>query len=436
VSSTEQDEGLKKVIGVRSLAANAVNLTVGAGIFALPAVVAAYLGAASFLAYILCALLIVMVQLCFVEVGSKISVTGGVYVYIEKAFGPLAGFLANILFSFGYCIMADAAVANVLADSLATFFPFFNESIIRVIFFLLIFGGVGLINVRGVQQGNTLVEIITLAKLLPLLILIVVGFFFIDTNNLHVTTWPSVKSLGEVSLILFFAFAGVEASLSVSGEIKNPKRTIPRGILLGVFIIFIFYMLIQFVAQGVLGEELALQKEAPLTLVASTMLGTFGKIMIVAGAAISCFGLISGDILSTSRLPYAAARDGLLPKFLSSIHPRYATPHVAILFYAGVGFILSISGGFRQLAVLASSAMLIMYVGVILATIKLRKIKPDPSAFVIPGGLVIPILALLATGWFLSNLASPEIIGLAIFLAFFTVVYMIMKFVKTRQSPR
>lgn len=426
----EQDKGLKKVIGVRSLAANAVNLTVGSGIFVLPAVVAAYLGPTSFLAYILCVVLIIMVLLCFIEAGSKIPITGGVYVYIETAFGPLAGFLANILFSMGYCIMADAAVANVLADNLATFFPMFSLPVVRIIFFSMIFGGVALLNVRGIKQGNALVEVVTLAKLLPLLVLIVVGLFFIDTNNYTITSLPSIKSLGEVSLILFFAFVGVEASLSASGEIKDPKRTIPRGILLGIFTIFIFYLAIQFVAQGVLGDNLSLQKEAPLVGVAETVMGSFGKSMLVFAAAISAFGLISGDVMITSRLPYAAARDGLLPKFLSKIHPRYATPHVAILFYASVGFILSISGGFRQLAVLASSSMLVIYIGVILATIKLKKIKHEPNSFIIPGGLTIPILALIVTGWFLSNLAMKEIIGLAGFLAFFTVVYFSMKAIK------
>lgn len=428
--TSEQDKGLKKVIGVRSLAANAVNLTVGSGIFVLPAVVAAYLGPTSFLAYILCVLLIIMVLLCFIEAGSKIPITGGVYVYIETAFGPLAGFLANILFSMGYCIMADAAVANVLADNLATFFPMFSLPAVRVIFFATIFGGVALLNVRGIKQGNALVEVVTLAKLLPLLMLVVVGLFFIDTNNYIITELPSIKSLGEVSLILFFAFVGVEASLSASGEIKDPKRTIPRGILLGIFIIFIFYLAIQFVAQGVLGDSLSLQAEAPLVGVAETVMGSFGKSMLVFAAAISAFGLISGDVMITSRLPYAAARDGLLPKFLSKIHPRYATPYVAILFYAGVGFILSISGGFRQLAVLASSSMLVMYIGVILATIKLRKIKPEPNSFVMPGGLTIPILALLVTGWFLSNLAWNEVIGVVAFLAFFTAIYFVMKLVK------
>lgn len=421
------DEGLKKVIGVRSLAANAVNLTVGSGIFVLPAVVALYLGPSSFLAYILCALLMGMVLLCFMEIGSKIPVTGGVYAYIEQAFGPFFGFLGSTLFWLGYCIMADAAVANVLADSLATFFPAFNEPAVRIIFLAIIFGGIAWLNVRGIQQGNTLVEIITLAKLLPLLILIVVGIFFVDTQNYQVHQWPSIQRVGEVSLILFFSFIGVEASLSAGGEIKNPRKTIPRGILLGMFTIFIFYISIQFVAQGVLGDQLPLHKEAPLAVVGETVLGNAGKLLIVIGAAISGFGLISGDIMITSRVPYAAARDGLLPKFLSVIHPRFATPYISIICYAGVGFILSISGGFRQLAVLASSSMLMIYLGVILATIKLKKMKAEEGSFVIPGGITIPIMALLITAWFLSNLTVSEIAGGLIFLAVCSVIYFLMK---------
>ncbi len=427
MTTSEQDEGLKKVIGVRSLAANAVNMTIGAGIFALPAVVAFYLGAASFLAYLVCGVLIALVLMCFVEAASKVHVTGGVYVYIEAAFGPYAGFLGNILFWFGYCIMADAAIANVIVDNLSTFFPSLQQPAVRTLFLAIVFGGIALLNVRGVKHGNTLVEIVTIGKLLPLVVLIVVGIFFIDIEKYEVTSWPSIQKIGEVSLVLFFAFGGVEAAFSASGEIKDPKRTIPRGIFLGVFAIFSFYILIQFVAQGVLGESLAEQKEAPLVLVASTMLGYFGKVMIVLGVAISGFGVISGDILNSSRLPYAAARDGLLPKFLSIIHPRYATPYVAILFYSGIGFIVSISGGFRQLAVIASSSLLMIYIGVILATIKLRKVKPAENSFVIPGGLTIPILALLATSWFLSNLAISEIVGGLIFLAAASIIYLLMK---------
>ena len=149
----QSEEGLKRIIGVRSLTANAVNLTVGAGIFALPAVVAGYLGTTSFLAYVLCGLLLVLVLLCFIELGTKITTSGGAYTFVEIAFGPYAGFLANSLYWFGFCIIADAAVANVMIDSLSVFLPILSSLVYRIIFLALVFGGIAWLNVRGVKQG-------------------------------------------------------------------------------------------------------------------------------------------------------------------------------------------------------------------------------------------------------------------------------------------
>jgi amino acid transporter len=428
----EKPEGLTRAIGVRRLAANAVNLTIGAGIFALPAVVAGQLGTAALLAYGLCGILLALVLLCFVEVGSKLTITGGVYAYVGLAFGPYAGFLTNMLF-VGFALSADAAVANVLADNLSVILPMLQVSIYRNTFLILVFVSIGLLNVFGIRQGMRLVEVVTLAKLVPLCILIVVGFWFVSPENLNWVT-PTFTSLGETSLILFFAFGGgAEATLNATGEIKDPVRTIPRGILIGALSVFIIYVLIQLVAQGVLGDALVNYKEAPLAAVAEKFVGGYGATLLVIAAAISCFGMISGDIPATSRLPYAAARDGLLPSFLAKVHPKFATPHWAVLVYAGLGLILSVSGGFRQLAILSSAAILLVYVGVILATIKLRNLKQE-GAFTLPGGIVIPILALVATGWFLTNLSKPEVLATIVFLSFFSMVYLIFTIVLKRKS--
>lgn len=427
--NSSSPEGLKREIGVRALALNAFNLTVGAGIFTLPAVVASYLGSAAFLAYLLCAILITLVLLCFIESGSRVSSSGGLYVYIESAFGSFVGFLASTLFWLGYCVMADAAVANIVCDNLGLFFPGLQHPVVRVMLMAFIFSGIAFINVCGVRYGTRLMETLTLFKMMPLLLFIVVGVFFIQPQYLQVESWPSVEKIGEVSLILFFAFGGAEASLNASGEIKNPRRTIPRGILLGTFLIFIFYLSIHWVAQGVLGSALMDSKEAPLAWAAGKMAGNSGVVLLTIGAILSGLGLISGDILATSRLPYAAARDGLLPTPLAKIHPRFATPYIAILFYAAVGFLLAISGGFRQLAVMASAALLVVYIGVILATLYLRK-KSDQVSFRIPGGKIIPIVALAATGWFLSHLASKEVVTLVLFLAGCSVLYWMMRWIK------
>lgn len=418
-------------MGVRSLTVMAVNLTIGAGIFALPAVIAMQLGASAIWAYLICGLLIVPTFLCFVELGTKITASGGSYVYVEKAFGPLAGFLTNTLYWLGYAVMTDAALAIVMTDNLATFFPVLSIPHYRMIFLAVLMGGLAALNVIGVKESSRFVVTVTLIKILPLLLLIVVGIFYVDVDNFKSANTFSVNSLGEASLILFYAFGGAESVLSASGEIKDPKRTIPRGLILGVLIIILIYVLIQIVAQGILGDALASESTAPLAGVAEKVFGSYGMMLLVAATAISCFGTISGDLLACSRIPYAAARDGLLPSYLGKLHPKFATPYRSIIMYALVGFLLSVSGGFRQLAIMSSASLLLVYAGVIASTIRLRNMKSENS-FTIPGGLTIPVIAMIGTLWFLSNLAAREIIVVGIFLAFFTGVHFILKRVSSK----
>jgi basic amino acid/polyamine antiporter, APA family len=421
-----QDEGLKRVIGVRSLTMMAINVTIGAGIFALPAVVAMQLGSSAIWAYLICGLLMVPTLLCFVELGTKITTSGGSYAYVEKAFGPLAGFLTNTLYWLGYAVMTDAALAIVMADNLATFFPALSVPLYRMVFPAILMGGLAVINVIGVKESSRFVVTIALIKITPLLLLIVVGLFYVDVDNFKSGNSFSVTNLGEASLILFYAFGGAESVLSATGEIKDPKKTIPRALILGVLMIFLIYVFIQIVAQGILGDTLASQSTAPLVGVAEKVFGQYGMMLLVASAAISCFGTISGDLLACSRIPYAAARDGLLPSYLAKLHPRFATPYRSIILYALVGLLLSVSGGFRQLAIMSSASLLLVYVGVITATIRLRNMKSENS-FTIPGGLTVPVLAMMGTLWFLSNLAAREVMAVGLFLAFFTSVYFIMK---------
>lgn len=429
-----QNEGLKRVIGTRALIAATINLTIGAGIFALPSDVAEQLGTSSWMAYVVCIALLMLILLCFVSLGTKFTETGGAYVYVEKAFGQYAGFLTNTLYWFGYGVMACAAVANLFVDSLSVFIPILQTTIGRVSTMALIFGLIGWINVRGVKHGARLVEINTVAKLLPLSIFIVAGCFMLSTENYSWNGFPEIKHLGSASLLLFFAFGGgAETVITASGEIRNPVKTIPKGLLTGAFLVFLIYISIHLVGQGILGTDLAIHKDAPLAKAAGYSLGSFGVTLLIVGAAISCFGLVSGDLLASPRLLFAAGRDGILPKFLAKVHPKYATPYWAVTVYASIGFFLSISGGFRQLATLASSALLLIYVGVIFAQVKLRNVNREHS-FNIPGGLLVPALALAATGWFLSTLKENEIIATSAFLAGLTIIYFVVKIIKDRKA--
>jgi amino acid transporter len=375
-----------------------------------------------------------LIMLCFSEIGSKITSTGGAYAYIHAAFGPYAGFLANTMFWF-VGILADAAIANAMADMLSIYFPFFSEIIIRAIFFLLVFGTFALVNVLGVKHGDNMVKINTLIKVVPLIILIVAGFSGTSIENLKWHSLPSISKLGEASLLLFFAFAGGEASLNVSGELKNPQKIVPLGILSGMGAVVLFYILIQTVSQGVLGSDLIKYKEAPLAAVANKVIGSFGATLMMAGAIFSMFAALSGSVLSYPRVIFAGANRGWMPKIMAKVHPKFATPFVAIISYAALDFIFSISGGFKQLAIIASASLLVVYFGVVAATIKLRLQETTKSeGFRLPFGLGIPILAAISILWFLSNLAIKEITSLVVFLAVLSVLYLLIEFYNKRNN--
>lgn len=430
------EPALKREIGATALALNGINLTIGAGIFVLPAIVSGNLGPSSFIAYLLCGILVILIMLCFAEVGSRITTSGGAYAYVENAFGPLAGLLINTLFWFGFCCLSDAAVINVLTDMLAIWFPAFSISYVRVIFFTAAYALLCIINIRGVKQGSMFAVTATILKLTPLILLVGIGLFHISFQNLIIKTWPGIKNIGETSLVLFFAFMGTESALSVSGEIKDPKRNIPKGIFMAIAGILVMYLLIQFVSLAVLGDQLSAFKDAPLASLASKLIGPVGGTIILITSVVSMFGMLSGDVLASPRVLFAASKDKLLPEFLGRVHPKFATPYWSIIVYCAIGLIFASSGGFKQLAVLASSSVLIIYLAVVLATIRLRYKKElsEKAGFKIPGGLTVPVLAIITIGWFLSHITKDEIKGFAIFFALLTVIYYIRKGFKKRAA--
>ena len=433
--TTLSSDGLKRTIGVWGLSANIVNIVVGAGIFVLPAIVAAGLGSASLIAYLFCGFLIALIMLCFAEAGSEVTDSGGPYTYIESAFGKYAGFLtANLIMVAA--LSADAAVANAVADILTVFIPVLNSGWIRILFFIAIFGGLAWINVIGIRSGIRLVLFTTTAKLIPLLLLILIGWKDVTLSNLHWESFPSTGSIGEISLILFFAFQGGEVGVSVGGEVKNPQKTIPKAIFIGITGVLFLYILIQTVSLGVLGNSLAGYQENPLAEVGNRIFGPVGLTLITIGAAVSMFGNLSGEIMNEPRVLFAAARDGVIPpKILARVHTKYTTPHVAIIFYTSVAFLLAVIGGLQSLMIASSAAVLVIYLGVALSVIKLRKKVPeDTKSFRIPGGYTVPVAASIVILWFLSHLTGREATGILILFGVFTAVFFVKRFVEARTA--
>jgi len=425
----EKEESLKREIGVWGLSANMINSMIGAGIFVLPAVIATGLGSASILAYLLCGLLITLIMLCFAEVGSRITATGGAYIYIESTFGKYAGFIIAILYLLA-TVAGDAAVANAVADIITSLFPFLHGMVFNTVFFTSIFIGLAYINVVGVKKGLGFVKIITLMKIVPLLVIILIGFKDVSVHNLYWQSVPTIKQVGEMSLVLFFAFMGAEAGLSVSGEVRKPNKTIPHALRMSIIAVLAIYILVQTVSQGILGATLPLFKDNPLAEVANHIFGPVGFTLITIGAAVSMFGMLSSEVLNIPRILYAASLNKVIPiKKLSLVHNKYATPYISIIVYAGLDLAFALAGGFKQLAIISSAAGLLIYLGVALATIKMRITGHSGSQkdfFRIRGGYTVPVLASLVILWFLTNLTNNEFKGIGLFIFLSSVIYLVI----------
>ena len=213
-----------RVIGAGALGLSVVNMVVGAGIFVLPGRIAAELGSAAILAYLICSVAVALIFLCFAEVGSRITRSGGAYAYIEEAFGPFAGFIASVLFWFGYSALSDAAITVAMVEVMTMAFPLLGANIPRAAFIIAVFVFLTVVNIRGVEAGVRLYLFNTVAKLIPLLLLLVAGLFAINMENLAIPEWPSAREVGAGAILLFFAFTGAECALSASGEVKTRRK--------------------------------------------------------------------------------------------------------------------------------------------------------------------------------------------------------------------
>ena len=426
--SAPGESTLVRAIGVRQLTAAIVNTTVGAGIFVLPALVAQGLGAAAPLAFLVCAAIMALLSISLAVAGSRVTITGGIYAYVEAAFGPYVALLAGVLQWLTF-VLAVAGVSSALVDQLGALAPVFRATAVRIAVLTVILGVLAHLNTRGVRMGTRLIEAATVTKLTPLLVFVVVGVFFVDPSAMAWPGFPDSDSLGRSVLLLLFAYAGVEVALAPSGEVRNPGQTVPRAIFLALGITTTLYIAIQLVAQGVSGPLLAQETAAPLAEAASRFLGAAGMTLMLAGAVCSMFGYLCGDMLSSPRHLYALARDGFAPAMFASIHPEHRTPSVAIWTHAALVLVLAGSQTFQVMAVMANVALLLLYLMACGAAVQLtrRNVREAGTPFDAPGGWTAPAMTAALMIWVLSTATAREFAVTAVVLAIATLAYLVRK---------
>lgn len=398
------------VRGIRrwDLVAIAINGIIGAGIFGLPSKVYSLIGTYSLIAFVVCALIVALIILCFAEVGSRFQETGGPYLYAREAFQPA------VAFEIGWLIWlarttAFAANCNLLINYLSYFWlqatvPVWRASIIVFVVIVL-----AIINVLGIRQAAIVSNVFTIGKLVPMILFVAAGLFFLNPQAYEFGPPPSTGAFSQSVLLLVYAFTGFEMATIPAGEVRDPQRNLPRALLIAILVVAVLYIMIQVVCVGTL-PELA-QSQKPLADAGSHFLGTAGGAIISAGAIISITGNLNILLLSGSRLPFAMAEQQQLPAFIGSIHRRFFTPYVAILITAGLMLLLTLKSSFVAALTISTIARLVTYGATCIALPVFRAQRNAPApAFRLPGGPIIAGISFLLIVWLLlhSTLAEAE----------------------------
>ena len=395
ITNRETETSLKRELGRWDLTALGVNQVIGSAVFALPAALAASTGPWSAWMVAAVGVASMLIALSFAEVASRFDGTGGPYLYTRAAFGRFAAFEVGWMMWFTRAA-SWAAVINVLVASLGFYWPVLTTGSPRAILIATIIAALAAINIRGIRQSSFVVNVLTVGKLVPLVVFIAAGIFFVDWARLRTSVTPSLAELSASGLLLIFAFGGYEVVPVPGGEARNPRRDVPFALIMTIIVVTLVMTLAQIVAVGTL-PGLAASK-TPLADAAALFLGAGGAAMITLGAVFSTSGNNMGQALSGSRNLFALAEQGDLPPFFGRVHPTFRTPINAILVTAGVALALALSGTFQTMAAASAISRLVVYVATCASMLRLRSDRfievVKPPVFVVPFGPIVPIAAI------------------------------------------
>ncbi len=392
-------------MGRWSLVALVINSIIGSGIFGLPSVVAGMLGPASPLAYIPAAMGMGVVMACFAEVASRFRQAGGPYLYAREAFGRLAG-IEVAWVTYLARVTAAAAMVNLFAIYLAEFWPAAKSPWPRLAILTLLIGVLAAVNYRGVRAGAWQSNIFAVAKLVPLLVFIAAGLFFVHRGNYSFHSTASAETWVEVLLVLVFAFGGFEGALIPMSEAKDPKRDAPFALFVALAVVTTVYMLVQVVVTGILPNAAA--SDRPLAAAARVFIGPGGAAFITLGALISVYGVLSSNALFSPRLTFALAEQGDFPPLFAAIHRRFHTPYISIVVFAVLVWALAIAGSFRWNLTLSAVARLFTYGATCAALVAFRKRPQGEAALRLPAGGLFALLGILFCVVLITRMGRAE----------------------------
>jgi amino acid transporter len=352
---------------------------------------------------------VALIVLCFAEVGSRFSDTGGPYLYAREAFGSVAGFEVGWLVWLAR-LTAFSANCNLLIDYLGYFHPGIGAGWLRAVAITAVVVAITSVNVTGVRNAALFSDVFTVGKLIPLVLFIGAGLFFLNPGNFSAPAAPEVSSFSKSVLLLVYAFTGFEMAMIPAGETRDPRRNVPFALLISLVVVALVYILVQAVCIGTYPGLAASQR--PLAGASELFMGPAGASVVTAGVAVSIIGNLIVVVLSAARLPFAMAGAGELPKFFAATHARFHTPHVAIIVTAALMLALTLSSKFISSLTVSVIARLLAYITTCAALIVLRRRDEREmrfkAQFKTPAGIAVSIAALGLSAWLLAHSSLRE----------------------------
>ena len=428
-TALQGDAALLRAVGSFALTAAVINVIVGGGIFRMPSALATQMGAAAPLALVAGAFAIIPIALCFAAVGSRVQVTGGPYSYLSATFGPFAGFVGGALMWISN-FTSSAGVAAALSVQVANLVPALAPPLPRALLLTAVYGGLFALNAFGVKLGARAITTLAALKLTPLFALAAIGVFFVDWSQVSFALGdvPSWGALGASMVLVMFAYSGMETALVPSGELNDPARDVPRATLIAILLVVLLYLALQIVGQGLLGSRLA-QSGVPVADTAGALWGP-GRVLLLITACISMTGFLMGNLFGTARLVFALGRDGYLPRLFGSVSAAHRVPLWALAVHALLAWALAIAGNFDALALISGGAICLVYGLVSLAAWRAQAMdlrERGDKPFVLPGGFLIPLLAIAAMVAITATLTRKEWLAIGIALATLIVTYALLR---------
>jgi len=425
------NEKLVRGIGRWDLTALVINTMIGAGIFGIPSKIYALMGSYSLIAIVLCAGIIGLIVICYAEVSSRFSSTGGPYLYARESQGRLVAFEVGWLYWI-VRVATFAANCNLFVTYLGFFWPSATDPVFRTVVISIVVLALTVSNIVGVKQGATITNVFAVGKLLPLLLFAIIGLFFISPGNFTFGEIPQASSFSSTMLLLVYAFVGFEVAVIPAGEVKDPHKNYPFALFTSLAVVTLIYILVQIVSIGTL-PNLA-TSEKPLADAASNFLGPWGAALIAAGALISILGNLNVGLLGGSRILYAMGERRELPSVIAKTHERLKTPYISVLLNAVVILVLTLQSSFLSALAVATITRLLIYATTCISLPIFRARKDAPRAgFLNPLGIVPASLSLALIVWLLANVDfSKEGLPIIVLAVIGLVIYFFGRFLKTK----